>query len=246
MLTGKNIWIIGASSGIGAALASVLSERGVHLILSARSEDKLRKVSENLNSETILLPLDITSVEEIKLALGKLEKLDAVIFLAATYQPGSFQSNSLEQSQSIVDVNFKGMLNVVHVVLPRLQKQGKGQLVLCGSVAGYRGLPNAQPYSATKAAIINFAESLYTENKRTGVDIKLISPGFVRTPMTDKNDFTMPMIIEPAQAAEAIANGLTRPGFEIHFPKRFTFFMKLLALLPYPLYFAISRKMTKP
>lgn len=244
MLTGKNIWIIGASSGIGAALASVLNERGARLILSARSEDRLRKVSENLNSETILLPLDITSVEEIKLALGKLEKLDAVIFLAATYQPGSFQSNSLEQSQSIVDVNFKGMLNVVHVVLPRLQRQGKGQLVLCGSVAGYRGLPNAQPYSATKAAIINFAESLYTENKGTGVDIKLISPGFVRTPMTDKNDFTMPMIIEPAQAAEAIANGLTRPGFEIHFPKRFTFFMKLLALLPYPLYFAISRKMT--
>lgn len=244
MLTGKNIWIIGASSGIGAALASVLNERGARLILSARSEDRLRKVSENLNSETILLPLDITSVEEIKLALGKLENLDAVIFLAATYQPGSFQSNSLEQSQSIVDVNFKGMLNVVHVVLPRLQRQGKGQLVLCGSVAGYRGLPNAQPYSATKAAIINFAESLYTENKGTGVDIKLISPGFVRTPMTDKNDFTMPMIIEPAQAAEAIANGLTRPGFEIHFPKRFTFFMKLLALLPYPLYFAISRKMT--
>ncbi len=246
MLRGKNIWIIGASSGIGAALAKVLNERGARLILSARSEERVRKVSENLSSETIFLPLDITEVEQIKSALGKIEKLDAVIFLAATYQPGSFQNKSLEVSQAIVDVNFKGMLNVVHVVMPRLQKQGNGQLVLCGSVAGYRGLPNAQPYSATKAAIINFAESLYAENKGTGIDVKLISPGFVRTPMTDKNDFKMPMIIEPSQAAEAIANGMTRPGFEIHFPKRFTFFMKFLALLPYPLYFAIARKMTKP
>ena len=141
----------------------------------------------------------------------------------------------INAAMDMVDINFKGALNVVHAALPVLKKRVHGQLALCGSVAGYRGLPYSQPYGATKAALISLAESLKVENEE--LDIKVINPGFVRTPMTDKNDFKMPMIIEPEEAAKIIAKELQTSRFEIHFPKRFTFLVKLLALLPSFLYF---------
>ena len=137
-----------------------------------------------------------------------------------------------------------GTLNCLHAVLPILQRQKSGQIALCGSVAGYRGLPNAQPYGATKAAIINLAESLKLETAGSGIDVRVINPGFVRTPMTDKNSFDMPMIISPEQAARSLADQLAGSGFEIHFPKKFTWAMKILRLLPDALYFPIVRRMT--
>ena len=145
----------------------------------------------------------------------------------------------------MVDINVNGALNTIDAVYPQMRRSGKGQIVLCGSVAGYAGLPNSQPYSLTKAAIINLAQTLKTEAQRYNVDVKLISPGFVRTPLTDKNDFQMPMIVEPEYAAKTIADGLSAKAFEIHFPKKFTWIVKILSLLPYGLYFPITRKIMR-
>jgi NADP-dependent 3-hydroxy acid dehydrogenase YdfG len=238
------VWIIGASSGIGLFLARELAARGATLALSARRKDELEKLSSSLDGEPKVFVLDVTDAESfmhiaqtVRDAFGR---IDRVIFLAAAYTPMKMDALDIAVTKQIVDVNLTGAFNFVHAVIPLFKTQKtRGQLALCGSVAGYIGLPGGQPYSATKAAIINLAESLYTECEKD-FDVKLISPGFVRTPLTDKNDFKMPMIIEPAQAAKEIADGLLSSSFEIHFPKKFTLFLKFLRLLPYGLSLRIT------
>lgn len=167
--------------------------------------------------------------------------IDSVIFLAAAYTPMKLESLDLAVTRQIIDVNLAGAFHVVYAVLPILGDRSAGQIALCGSVAGYIGLPGGQPYSATKAAIINLAESLRAELPQK-INIKLISPGFVRTELTDKNDFQMPMIISPKDAAKAIADGLLGKQFEVHFPKRFTIWLKLLRMLPYSVALNITRR----
>lgn len=240
----KHVWIIGASSGIGYALAVELAAQGGTLALSARSKDKLNALNGELGGRHAVLPLDVADTQAFEAAAkavqGAFPRLDSVIFMAAIYNPASLENLNVKDVRQTVDINLNGAFNAVHAVLPMLKKQGGGQFALCASVVGYRGLPNAQPYSATKAAMINLAESLRIEER--GLDIKVINPGFVRTPLTDKNDFRMPMIIEPKEAAKIIARELQTGRFEIHFPKRFTFFVKLLRILPAFLYFkCISR-----
>lgn len=244
----KYIWIIGASSGIGEALAYELASRGAHVAISARSGEKLDVISHKLQGDKHLsLPLDVTDLEGFDKSLEAIghsfPKLDSVIFLAAHYTPHKKEREPIASIHAKIDVNLKGAINVVEKVYPVFKKQGYGQVVLCGSVAGYRGLAYGQPYCATKAAIINYAESLKIEAEPDNIDVKLISPGFVKTQLTDKNDFKMPMIISAERAGREIADGLTRKPFEIHFPKKFTFWMKILRLLPTRLYFAVSRKM---
>ncbi len=239
-LKNKTIWIVGASSGIGAALAENLHERGARLVLSARSRDKLEALNIELDGIHEIEPLDICDFDAVQKAVDRIGGIDIAIFLAASYTPGLIEKAEIEAVHQMIDVNLKGALNFIHCVYPRMIKAGSGQIVLCGSVAGYCGLPNSQPYSATKAAMINLAQSLRTEAKPHGIDVRLISPGFVKTPMTSKNDFDMPMIIEPEQAAREIAEGLLSRRFEIHFPARFTWIVKILSLLPYPVYFRIA------
>jgi short-subunit dehydrogenase len=237
---GKHIWIIGASTGIGHALAVELAAQGALLTLSARSEDKLKALNEDLGGVHTVIALDVADEKEMVKAAKSLPYIDSVIFMAAIYDPAPLSQLNIQAAHQMVNINLNGAFNTVYAVLPILQKQGRGQLVLCGSVAGYRGLPNGQPYSATKAAVINLAESLRAEMR--DLDIKVINPGFVRTPLTDKNDFKMPMMIEAEEAAKIIAKELQTKRFEIHFPKRFTFFLKLLRLLPSFLYFkCVSR-----
>lgn len=243
----KRVWIIGASSGIGEALAARLAGDGAQLVLSARSEDKLIRLRDSLAGEHHALPLDVADAKAVQEAAKTVQQrfgqIDSVIFLAALYQPMDLEALDIETVAAMLHVNVLGAFHVVQAVLPILQQQQRGQLALCGSVAGYAGLPHGQPYSATKAAVRSLAQSLKAEMANyPQVDIKLISPGFVKTPLTDKNSFDMPCIIEPEQAAAAIAEGLLGNAFEVHFPKRFTWVMKLLALLPYPLYFLCMKK----
>jgi short-subunit dehydrogenase len=240
------IWIIGASSGIGRALAIELAERGANLALSARRHDELETLKAQLGDHHSVFPLDVTdgamiaqTAEAIVAAQGR---LDRVIFMSAAYTPMQLDQLDLTLTKQTIEVNLLGAFNLIHAVLPLLKKQNAGQMALCGSVAGYVGLPDGQPYSATKAAVINLAESLRGECPRS-IDIKLISPGFVRTPLTDKNNFPMPMIITPERAAKAIAQGLLTTRFEIHFPKRFTLILKLLEILPYAVKLWITRRM---
>ena len=241
----KNIWIIGASSGIGAALAKNLSSRGATLILSARSEDKLKELANNLDGNHHVRPLDVTDEENfLKIAndlKSELGHLDSAILLAGTYEPTLVQNIKLKDAKKIIDVNLYGAFTFLNAIVPIMKDQKYGQIALTGSVAGYRGLPKGQPYSSTKAAIQNLAESLRSEEKE--IDVRLISPGFVETPMTDKNNFEMPMVISPEKAADYIAEGLLSNSYEIHFPKKFTLMMKFLKIIPNCLYFILSRKM---
>lgn len=241
----KNIWIIGASSGIGAALAKKLSQNGATVILSARSKDKLESLSKEIEGKSYVFPLDITNHDELCKISQKIKQdcghIDSAILLAGMYEPSLVSKIKIETAKKIVDVNIMGAFNFVNCVLPIFKYQKYGQLILTGSVAGYRGLPKGQPYSATKAAIANLAESLRTEESE--VDVRLLSPGFVETPMTAKNDFEMPMVISPKEAAECIYKGMLTNDFEIHFPKKFTFIMKIIHIMPNWLYIILGRKM---
>ena len=247
-LKNKNIWIIGASSGIGKATAEYLANQGANIAISARRTDMINDVIDGLSEgHHVALPLDVSDVgafdKSIETLMGQWDRLDSVLFLPALYDFHTTTRKDLDFIHKAIDVNFKAALTTVEKTLPIFEKQGQGQIVLCGSIAGYRGLPNGQPYCATKAAIINYAESLKVEMEPKNIDVKLISPGFVKTPLTNKNDFPMPFIIEAADAAHCIADGLVSKPFEIHFPKRMTYLMKFLQILPNPLYFMIGRKM---
>jgi short-subunit dehydrogenase len=241
----KTLWIIGASSGIGRALAVELGARGATLVLSSRDNTSLSELETSLPGLTFIVPLDVcdgAAVENAYRDISERFTLDSVIYMAGTYHPGAIEDMDLRQAKMIVETNFIGALNVVHAVLPAFLARKSGQIALCASVAGYRGLPQAQPYGATKAALINFAESLRAETLSRGIDIKVINPGFVRTPMTAKNSFPMPMMIEANIAAQCIANELKKNTFEIRFPKLFTFLMKVLRVLPSSLYFFFVKK----
>jgi NADP-dependent 3-hydroxy acid dehydrogenase YdfG len=244
---GKKVWIIGASSGIGRALARKLAHRGATLALSARSEDELQSLAEHIEGQHHVFPVDVSDYDSfaetaqgVKNGLGQ---IDSAILLAGMYEPGWLRDMEIKKAHKIVDVNLKGAFSFIHIMLPIMKAQGHGQLALTGSVAGYRGLPKGQPYSATKAAIESIAETLRAEEPE--LDIRLISPGFVKTRLTDKNDFDMPMKLEPEEAAEHIANGLTGSAYEIHFPKLFTYGVKSLKVMPNILYNIVARKMVE-
>ena len=246
----KNAWIIGASSGIGRALALELAGCGYRLALSARRTAELQELQQGLPGQGhLVLPLDVTDRQATRDAARAVaahwETLHSMIFMAGIYTPMALARLDPEETEAILRVNLHGAFHAVAEVLPLLLQQGEGQIALCGSVAGYRGLPRAQPYGATKAALINLAETLRLEHGDQ-LDIRLINPGFVKSRMTDKNDFHMPARISAKEAARSIARGLERPGFEIHFPRRFTLWMKLLRLLPDALYFRIAGKRKRP
>jgi short-subunit dehydrogenase len=240
---GKHVWIIGAGSGIGRALALELSRRGARLSLSGRNAERLDAVNQEAGGAHFIAPFDAADPAATVTAFAAVRQqgeIDALIFLAGQYQPMRLDTLDLAACRDIVITNLLGPLNTIGTVLPTFLQRKAGQIALCASVAGYRGLPAGQPYGATKAGLINLTESLRAETRGTGVDVRLIDPGFVRTPMTDKNSFHMPMMIEPEEAALAIANGLLSHAFEIHFPRRFTWMMKVLQCLPYWLYFKLA------
>lgn len=243
-LQGQYVWIIGASSGIGAALAVALSQQGANVILSARRKSQLEQVRAQLTGANHqVLAFDISDHAQTVDAFKTIKRLDRVIFMAAVYDPSVKGRADIQFIQKSIQVNLGGVYNMLDVATPFFESQGHGQVTLCGSVAGYFGLPNSQPYASTKAAISNLAESLYVEYQSKSIDVKLINPGFVSTPMTQKNDFKMPMIIEADEAAKQIVSGITSSQFEIHFPKRFTWLLKILRSLPYCLSFKLSKKL---
>jgi len=227
------IWIIGASDGIGAALARQWAGLGARLVLSARNAAALQDLAASLGPRHIALPLDVSDRASIDVAareIARIGPLDRVVNLAAIYDPGLIANLDPEVAGRIISVNLTGSFHIAQIG-PRLLRKG-GQLALCGSVAGYIGLPQGQIYSATKAAVINLTESLRAE-LAGHIDVRLISPGFVDTRLTRRNDFTMPALMTPETAARAIIDGLNRRGFEIHFPRRLTYALKLLRALPY-------------
>lgn len=240
---GRRVWLVGASSGIGAATAHELAARGARLALSARRADKLQALG---IEGALILPCDATDVASLAAARAKLlaewDGVDLVIYLAGDYVPMTVDNFDLAVAEQVLTINFNAALRLTSLVLPDLP--AGGGIAFVASVAGYRGLPKALCYGPGKAALIHFAECLHFDLAPRGIGVWTINPGFVATPLTAKNDFTMPALLTPEQAARALVDGFADGSFEIHFPKRFTRVLKLLAHLPYAWSFPLIRRFT--
>jgi len=242
----KKIWITGASSGIGRALAIKFAKESWQVAASARRENLLKDLNSQ-NPNIYSFPLDVKNESETKNTfkniLEKFKTIDIAVFCTGMHDPDAEKKLSGEKIREIMDTNFFGTLNCIMAVNTYFREKKSGQISIVSSVAGYRGLPAASGYCASKAALTSLAESLYFDFKRYNVRISLVSPGFIKTPMTDKNKFPMPMIKSPEFAAEKMFIGLTKKNvFEIHFPIAFTMIMKLLKIMPNWLYFFLVKK----
>ena len=239
----KVIWITGASSGIGKALSIKFAQEGWIVAASARREGLLQELTK-INQNIHAFPLDVTNPEQCKKVfeniIKKFSDIEISIFGTGIHDPNSEKKFNLEKIREIMEVNYFGTLNSINSVYDYYNDKKSGQISVISSVAGYRGLPAAGAYCASKSALTSFTESLRFEMTRKNVRVSLVSPGFIKTPMTDQNDFPMPMIKSPEFAAEQIYIGLTKKtGFEIHFPKTFTYFLKFLRILPNSIYFKL-------
>lgn len=243
----KRVWVIGASTGIGAETARLLLKKGARVALSARRLDALGTVAER-HPKVLITALDIvdhaTVIAARDVILQQWNGLDMVLVVAGAYNEMRADTFDLAVANRLIDLNLRGVLNCLDAVLPTLLAQGSGGIGIVASVAGYSGLPKALIYGPTKAAVINLCEALYLDLRPRGIAVYLINPGFVETPLTAGNDFAMPALISAETAAHELVTGLERGQFHIHFPKRFTNWLRLARLLPYRLYFWLIHKGT--
>ncbi|MGE0734346.1 MAG: SDR family NAD(P)-dependent oxidoreductase [Alphaproteobacteria bacterium] len=248
----KSAWITGASSGIGRELALQLARAGWLVLASARNGPGLAELAKEAGDDAgriVACPLDVTVSSAVAAAATAITDAhgapDLVVLNAGTYIPMSPETFSAVQFRMQLDVNLMGAVNVLEALLPALIARRRGHVVLVASVAGYRGLPTSEAYGATKAALINLAESLKLDLARHDIKVQLVNPGFVATPLTAKNSFKMPFLMPVDRAAARMIAGMASDRFEITFPKRFTWQLKALRLLPYRVYFWLARKITK-
>lgn len=244
------VWITGASSGLGRALASRMAADGWHVAASARDADKLADLARRaagLKGHIDAYPLDVTDPMAVRTVVATIERNLGTIGLAVL-NAGSHQSVRAAEFAAapfrvLIELNLMGTVNCLEAVLPAMTARREGRVAVVASVAGYRGLPTSAAYGMTKAGLINMAEALKPELDRYGVKLQLVNPGFVRTPLTDRNSFPMPFLMEVEDAADAFYRGLQSDRFEIVFPRRFAYLLKVLRCLPAPLAFAITRRM---
>jgi NADP-dependent 3-hydroxy acid dehydrogenase YdfG len=247
---GKRVWIIGASSGIGEACAKSLIQAGAKVALSSRRVERLNVIAQfTSTNQALVLPLDVTQTDQLKAAydciLNGWGGIDILLFVSGMYVPLRADQFDYQVAEQTIDANLLGPMRAVSLVLPEMLKTHSGHIAIVGSVAGYSGLPKALAYGPSKAAIINFCENLYYDLLPEGVSVHMISPGFVATEATAQNDFEMPALISAEEAANEILKGIKEGEFDIHFPKRFSRFLKFLRILPYPVYFWIVRRFVK-
>ena len=246
----QRVWVIGASSGIGEACAKALLQHNAKVALSSRRIERLEAIAKAFDpSQSLLLPVDVMNTAAIRNAYQTIIQqwggIDLLLFVSGIYIPLRADDFNIEDAQKTVDSNILGPMSAVATVLPDMLKAGRGHIAIVGSVAGYSGLPKALAYGPTKAAMINFCETLFYDLQPKGIGVHMISPGFVATEATAQNDFEMPALISAEEAAKEILQGIQRGEFDIHFPKRFSGFLKFLRILPYPIYFWIVRKFVK-
>lgn len=248
----RTAWITGAGKGIGRALALTLSARGYFVAVSARTESDLASLAAEAadHSGTIWpFPLDVTDEKAVADVVKRIETdlsgLDLAVLNAGTHAEVTASNFDMAAFGKVINTNIMGTANCLSAVLPQMMERKRGRVAVGASVAGYRGLPTAAAYSASKAGLIALCEALKPELENSGVEMTVINPGFVDTPLTRKNKFPMPFLMEPEDAARAIADGLERRKFEIVFPWQMMVLMKLLGVLPYPLFFAATRRMVR-
>ena len=245
----KTIWITGGSTGIGKALALKFANEGWNVAISARRENLLKEISEKYENISSF-PLDVTDKNKCNEVFNdiknKFNEVDICFFSTGTWNPKKEKDIDIEQIEDVFKVNFFGTVNSIKAVEKYFKDKKSGIITIVSSIAGYRGLPNSTGYGPSKSALNNLTESLYFDFKRFGVRVCLVSPGFIKTPMTDKNDFKMPFLKTPEYAADKIYDGLiNKNSFEIHFPKALTIILKIFSFLPSKLYFGLVGRMTK-
>jgi NADP-dependent 3-hydroxy acid dehydrogenase YdfG len=230
--SGKRYWLVGASEGLGLALAQKLSAAGAEVIISARSADRLAEAVAKLPGKATALPVDVADTASVRGAAETLGAIDGVVFLAGVYWPTTAQAWDADKVEAMCDVNFTGCARVIGAVMPGMVARGVGHVVITGSLSGFRGLPGAIGYAASKAGTMSLAESMYADLRGTGIMVQVANPGFIRTRLTDKNDFSMPFLMEPDQAAQYMYEHMLSDRFKISFPMVFSWFFRLSQFLP--------------
>ena len=244
----KKIWITGASSGIGKAVAEKFAAEGWKVAVSARRKELLQELATNEN--IVSFPLDVTDQTQIntvfKNIISEFGNLDLCLFSSGTYEPKDEKNIDSEKIKNVIKVNFLGVVDCVKSVEEYFKNRNSGHISIVSSIAGYRGLPNSSGYGPSKAALTNFCESIYFDFKKFGVRVSIISPGFIKTSLTEKNEFPMPFLKTVDYAADKIFNGLVKSNaFEIHFPKGLTLTLKFLRILPIKVYLFLVDKLVK-
>jgi NADP-dependent 3-hydroxy acid dehydrogenase YdfG len=229
---GKRYWLVGASEGLGLALAQLLSRAGAEVILSARSADRLAEAVALMSGKAVAVPCDVGDMASVMAAAEAAGEVDGVVFLAGVYWPTKAQDWDAKAVEAMCDINFTGCARVMGAVVPGMVARGRGHVVITGSLSGFRGLPGAIGYAASKAGVMALAESMYCDLRGSGIDVQVANPGFIRTRLTDKNDFKMPFLLEPEEAAREMFEHMNSDGFKRSFPMVFSWLFRLSQFLP--------------
>lgn len=235
---GKRYWLVGASEGLGLALAQILAAEGAKVILSARDPERLGEACGKVPRASAVV-VDVADTASVAAAVAQVGALDGVVFLAGVYWPMTAQTVDVVQLEAMCDVNFTGCARVMGAVLPAMVARGAGHVVITGSLSGFRGLPGALGYAASKAGVMALAESLYADLRGSGVKVQLANPGFIRTRLTAKNDFSMPFLMEPEQAAAEMLALMKTTRFKRSFPMAFSWLFRGAQFLPDWLYYRV-------
>jgi len=235
----KRYWLIGASDGLGAALAHTLNRAGAEVIVSARSEEKLAALVAELPGKARYETIDVSDNDSVVAAAKAVGEVDGVVFLAGVYWPFGAKEWNADQANAMADINFTGLMRVMGQVVPAMVARDKGHIVITSSLTGFRGLPGSIGYTASKAATMSLAECMYADLRKTGVDIQVVNPGFIKTQLTAKNDFTMPFIMETDAAAREMFEHMNTDKFKKSFPWLFSLVFRGSQFLPDWLYFRI-------
>ena len=237
---GKRYWLVGASEGLGREVAKCMSRAGAELFLSARSEDRLKELAAELPGRSHVVPVDVAQMDEVQKAVDEIGTIDGLIYTAGVYWPMKAGEWDNEKATLMAEVNYLGASRCVGACIGQMIERDAGHIVLTGSLSGFRGLPGAIGYAASKSGVMALAESMHADLRKTGVKVQLINPGFIRTRLTDKNDFDMPFIMEPEEAARIFFEHMNDDAFKKSFPMLFSWVFRLSQFLPdwayYPLF----------
>ena len=235
----KRYWVVGASDGLGAALAHKLSRAGAEVIVSARSEDKLNDLVSALPGRASAQTIDVADEASVAAAAKAVGQIDGIVFLAGVYWPFGATEWDAEKATAMADVNFTGLVRVMGQVVPDMVARDQGHIVITSSLTGFRGLPGSIGYTASKAATMSLAECMYADLRKTGVQVQVINPGFIKTQLTDKNDFKMPFLMEADAAAQEVLEHMSGDSFKKSFPWLFSLVFRGAQFLPDWLYYRI-------
>ena len=236
---GKRYWLVGASEGLGREVAFCLSRAGAEVIVSARSEDRLKELVAELPGKASYVTVDVADRAAVEAAAGEIGEIDGVVYLAGVYWPMKAQEWDNEKADMMGEVNFLGASRVVGAVIKDMVAKNAGHIVLVGSLSGFRGLPGAIGYSASKAGMMSLAESMQADLRTSPIEVQLINPGFIKTRLTEKNDFSMPFIMSPEDAAKEVFEHMNTDNFKKSFPMVFSWVFRLSQFMPDWMYYRL-------